>query len=186
MILNFTKVVNDCQAILLLAQNGFYVQAGIVARSTMDACYLMMHIGSEGDDAAIAKRWLAGDRVTHWMLLDRLNYRLSQDDQPTLDSDSYRQVRRRLDAFVHASYEGLKLYLAQLSGPASTDEDSLRELTIWKNLMHLYLVVCLLVVRLTVPGLEEQAVPYLDQLLDTETGLRTVEAAVSARPGGKG
>jgi hypothetical protein len=34
--LNLMKVTNDCRAILLLAQSGFYIQAGILARSTTD------------------------------------------------------------------------------------------------------------------------------------------------------
>ena len=162
--LNFAKVVSDSRAILLLAQHGLYLQAAIVARSTLDACNLLMHIGAEGEETAIVEQWLAGHRMTHWMLLDRLNERLKCEGLPAINVDNYRQLRRRLDDLVHANYEALKLYAAQLPGPT---DDRLRDLTFWAGLVKLYLVVCLLIVRLTVPDLQERAAVHLDGLLQT-------------------
>jgi hypothetical protein len=162
--LNFAKVVSDSRAILLLMQHGFYLQAAIVARSTLDACNLLMHIGAEGEETTIVEQWLAGHRMTHWMLLDRLNERLKCEGLPAINVDNYRQLRRRLDDLVHANYDALKLYPAQLPGPA---DDRLRDLTFWAGLVKLYLVVCLLIVRLTVPDLQERAATHLDGLLQT-------------------
>ena len=71
--LTFAKVVSDCRAILLLARAGFYIQAGILSRSTMDACNLLVCAGFEGNDSPFIARWLQGRRVTHWAVVERLN-----------------------------------------------------------------------------------------------------------------
>jgi hypothetical protein len=155
--LNLMKVTNDCRAILLLAQSGFYIQAGILARSTTDACNLMMHIDVERDNAIFAERWLQGRRVTHWMLIDSLK-------KIPLDIDSYRELRRQLDNLVHANYEGLKLYPTQLAGPENLDEAAFQSLVFWKSLIIFYLITCLLAVQLIAPNLE-QADDYLEILL---------------------
>jgi hypothetical protein len=160
--LNFVKVVNDCRAILLLAQSGFYIQAGILARSTQDACNLVMNIGFEGDNASLVERWLSGQRVTHWMLVEKLDELLPPEHQ--FDVTNYRNVRRRLDDFVHANYDALKLYPAQSPGSTSLDSKSLHEMTFWKHLVYLYLFSCLLAVELIAPDLEERARSYLEQL----------------------
>jgi hypothetical protein len=158
LILNLMKVANDCRAILLLAESGFYIQAGILARSTTDACNLMMHIDVERDNAIFAERWLEGRRVTHWMLIESLK-------GIPLDMDKYRELRRQLDDLVHANYEGLKLYPVQLARPDSLDGAAFQSLAFWKNLMVFYLITCLLAVQLVAPDQEEQADTYLDQLL---------------------
>jgi len=153
--LNYVKTVNDCRAILLLAQAGFYIQAGILARSTEDACSMMMHIAFEAEDAALVEKWLAGQRVTHWMLVERINQSLVEGAK--LEIRSYREIRRRLDHFVHANYPALKLYPAQSPGPTPLDERSFRKMTFWKHLVFLYLFSCLLVVALVVPELGQRA-----------------------------
>jgi hypothetical protein len=81
LILNLAKVMNDCRAILLLAQSGLYIQAGILARSTTDACNLVMHIEFSEDDATLVEPWLAGRKVTHWMLIEEINESLEQSAQ---------------------------------------------------------------------------------------------------------
>ena len=63
--LNLVKVVNDCRAMLLLVRFGFHIQAGIIARSTEDACSFMMHIVFEGENAELVDKWLLGEHVTH-------------------------------------------------------------------------------------------------------------------------
>jgi hypothetical protein len=156
LILNMMKVTNDSRAILLLAQSGFYIQAGILARSTTDACNLMMHIDVERDKAIFAERWLQGRRVTHWMLIDSLK-------KIPLDIESYRDLRRQLDDLVHANYEGLKLYPAQLADLAALDEAAFRSLTFWKSLMVFYLITCLLAVQLIAP--DSEADDHLEALL---------------------
>jgi hypothetical protein len=156
--LNLTKVTDDCRAILLLAQSGFYIQAGILARSTTDACNLMMHIDVERDNAIFAERWLQGRRVTHWMLVESLK-------GIPLDIEKYRELRRQLDDLVHANYDGLKLYPVQLSKSTPLDATAFQSLIFWKNLMYFYLITCLLVVQLIAPDLEAQADDYLDELL---------------------
>jgi hypothetical protein len=157
LVLNLTKVANDCRAILLLAQSGFYIQAGILARSTTDACNLMMHIDVERDNAILAERWLEGRKVTHWMLVQSLR------DTP-FDMDGYRELRRRLDDLVHANYDGLKLYPVQLAG-SDNSSDAVQSLTFWKSLMVFYLVTSLLAVQLVAPSLEDQAYDYLCELM---------------------
>ena len=158
LILNFAKVTSDCRAILLLAQSGFYVQAGILARSTTDACNLMMHIDVERDNAIFAERWLRGRRVTHWMLVESLK-------GIPLDMDKYRELRRRLDDLVHANYEGLKLYPAQLADSDSLDDETVQSLTFWKSLVVFYLITCLLAIQMIAPNLEERAEEHLEILL---------------------
>lgn len=160
--LNLVKVVNDCRAILLLVRFGFYIQAGIIARSTEDACSFMMHIGFEGDNAELVDKWLLGDRVTHYMMVEKLNEGLPPEGQ--LDVAKYRRVRRRLDNFVHANYDALKLYPAQAPGSTTLDGKSFREMTFWRHLVYLYLFSCLLAVDLIVPDVEETAKSYLGQL----------------------
>lgn len=155
--LNLMKVTSDCRAILLLTQSGFYIQAGILARSTTDACNLMMHIDVERDNAIFAERWIQGRRVTHWMLVESLS-------KIPLDIDSYRELRRQLDDLVHANYEGLKLYPTQLADPETLDNDAIQSLVFWKSLMIFYLITCLLAVQLIEPDLE-QADDYLEMLL---------------------
>jgi hypothetical protein len=156
--LNLIKVTDDCRAILLLTESGFYVQAGILARSTTDACNLMMHIDVERDNAIFAERWLQGRRVTHWMLVESLK-------GIPLDIEKYRELRRQLDDLVHANYDGLKLYPIQLSKSTPMDEAALQSLTFWKNLMYFYLITCLLAVQLIAPDQEDQADDHLDELL---------------------
>jgi hypothetical protein len=160
--LNFVKVVNDCRAILLLTQAGFFIQAGILVRSTEDACSFMMHIGFEGDDAVIVEKWLSGQRVTHWTMIKKLNECLPPDHR--LNVTNYRKVRKRLDDFVHANFDALKLYPAQSPGATPLDSQSLREMTFWKHLVYLYLFSCLLVTEFIVPDCEEKAKSYLEQL----------------------
>lgn len=157
LVLNFTKVVNDCRAILLLTQSGFYMQAGILARSTADACNLMMHICFDGDDAELAKSWRTGKQVKHWKIVKMLNESLRQQ----LDIDNYEKTRKRLDDFVHANYNALKLYPAQSPGSTSMEYDSFRGLTFWKPLVYLYLVSCLLAVQIIVPPLKNDAESHL-------------------------
>jgi hypothetical protein len=157
LILNLMKVSDDCRAILLLTRFGFYIQAGIIARSTTDACNLMMHIDVERDNAIFAERWLQGRRVTHWMLVESLK-------KIPLDIDRYRELRKQLDDLVHANYEGLKLYPIQLAKPTTLTDDAFQSLTFWKSLMIFYLITCLLAVQLIAPDLE-QADDYLEILL---------------------
>ena len=161
LILNFTKVMNDCRAILLLAQSGFYIQAGILARSTTDACNLVMHIEFSEDDATLVEPWLAGRKVTHWMLIEEINENLERELQ--LDTTHYRQMREQLDDFVHANYKALKLYPAQLSRISSLDQVTFHSLTFWKNLVHFYLISCLLAILLLAPDLEDEAFDHLDR-----------------------
>lgn len=160
--LNLVKVVNDCRAILLLVRFGFYIQAGIIARSTEDACSFMMHIVFEGEDAELVDKWLLGERVTHYMMVKKLNERLSPEGR--LDVANYRRVRRRLDSFVHANYDALRLYPAQAPGLTTLDSKSFQEMTFWRDLVYLYLFSCLLAVDLIVPDVEETAKSYLGQL----------------------
>ena len=162
LILNLTKVMNDCRAILLLAQSGLYIQAGILARSTTDACNLVMHIEFSEDDATLVEPWLAGQKVTHWMLIEEINESLEREIQ--LDTTHYRQMREQLDDFVHANYKALKLYPAQLSRISALDQVTFHSLTFWKNLVHFYLISCLLAILLLVPDLEEETFDHLDRL----------------------
>jgi hypothetical protein len=158
LLLNLAKVASDTRAILLLVQAGFYIQAGILARSTTDACNLVMHIDVERDSADLVERWMEGKKITHWMLVESL------EDVP-LDKNRYRELRRRLDDFVHANYEALKLYPAQLTGEASADAGTFQAMTFWKGLIYFYLITCLLSIQLIAPYLEEQADSYLDRLV---------------------
>ena len=160
--LNLVKVVNDCRAILLLVRFGFHIQAGIIARSTDDACNFMMHIVFGGDRAELVHKWLLGKRVTHWTMVKKLNEQLPSEAQ--LDLATYGAVRKRLDDFVHASYDALKLYPAQAPGSTRLDSRSFREMTFWSDLVYLYLFSCLLAVDLIVPDVEETAKSYLGQL----------------------
>ena len=158
LLLNFAKVMNDCRAILLLVDRGFYIQAGILARSTTDACNMVMHIDVEGDHAPLTRPWLEGRRVTHWMLVDSL-----KDIQ--LDMDAYRALRRRLDDFVHANRRALRLYRIQLIDQASLDPTTLEKVTFWRNLVNFYLISCLLAIPMIAPAQGEKADALLEQLL---------------------
>jgi hypothetical protein len=160
LILNFTKVVNDCRAILLLSREGFYIQAGILTRSTSDSCDLMMHIAFEGENADVIDRWIDEKKVTHWEPSKRLNKFFKQQ----LDIKAHKKARKHLDDFVHANYNALKLYPPQSPGPTPMDDESFHKLTFWKGLINLYFTSCLLVVSLIVPELEERATIYIDKI----------------------
>jgi hypothetical protein len=160
LVLNFTKVVNDCRAILFLTDQVFYIQAGILCRSTIDSCNLMMHIVFEGDNATLLAQWLNGRPLRHWALMKTLNNQVDQN----LDFTYYKEVRGRLDDFVHANFKALQLYPAQAPGPTPLDSDSFKEMTFWKWLLELFLVSCLMSVPAMVPDLEHEANNYLEQL----------------------
>lgn len=160
--LNLVKVVNDCRAILLLVRFGFHIQAGIIARSTDDACNFMMHIVFGGDRAELVHKWLLGERVTHWMMVKKLNEQLPSEAQ--LDLATYGAVRQRLDDFVHANYDALKLYPGQAPGSTRLDSRSFREMTFWSDLVYLFLFSCLIAMQVILPDLEETTESYLRQL----------------------
>jgi len=160
LVLNFTKVVNDCRAILLLVQQGFYIQAGILCRSTDDACNLMMHVAFEGENAILLPKWLHGQRLTHWQIMEQLNRHLGKQ----LHLQSYEATRRKLDDFVHANYLALQLYPAQSPGSTALDNKSFSRITFWKGLLQLFIVSCLLCVPLFVPDLQRDANSYLSLL----------------------
>lgn len=158
--LNFTKVVYDTRAILLLAQHELYIQAGILCRSTIDACNLMMHIAFEGADAPIYKLWADGQRISHWKLINKINTHLDRE----LDLSSYDKTRKTLDDFVHANYTALRLHPAQAPGSTQIGSAVFFEITFWKPLIDLFLVSCLLVVPIMVSDLEEEANRFLDSM----------------------
>jgi hypothetical protein len=69
LILNFTKIVSDCRSILLLSKHGLHIQAGIAARSTSDACHLVVHLAFARNPPEVLSDWLHGRKITHWKLL---------------------------------------------------------------------------------------------------------------------
>jgi len=160
LLLNFAKVVSDSRAILLLAESGFYAQAGIVVRSADEASSMMMHVSFAGEKATLVPRWLAGERLSRWKRLRELDEQVRG-----LDLDSYARVARNLDDFVHANYRALRFYPAQLLGPTPLDSDAFHGLTFWKRLVRLHLFSCLLVVPQILPRSEKQAEEYIDRLL---------------------
>jgi hypothetical protein len=161
LILNYTKVVNDCCAIRVLVQRGFYIQAAIISRSTIDSCNLMMHIAFEGEKASLVQQWLNDQNLKHWNLMKTLNRGLDQG----LDLDLYEARRKELDDFVHANFSALQLYPAQSPGPTPLDEGALHRITSWMAIIDLFLVSCLLTVPLIVPDLEVKANRYLQQIM---------------------
>jgi len=78
LVLNFIKVVNDCRSIILLCKEGFYIQAGIICRSTLDASNLMMHIALEGDNAPLFKEWINNKNISHWKIIKKINKHLNK------------------------------------------------------------------------------------------------------------
>jgi hypothetical protein len=121
-----------------------------------------MHIEFSEDDAALVEPWLEGRKVTHWMLIEEINESLEQDIQ--LNITDYRQMRKQLDSFVHANYEALQLYPAQLSRVSPPDQITFHSLTFWKRLVHFYLISCLLAILLLAPDLEDETLDHLDRL----------------------
>lgn len=143
LILNFTKVVSDCRAILLLSKNGLQIQAGIIARSTSDACHLMVHLAFAGNPPQILSEWLQGRKVSHWTLLRNIQQQVGG----VLRLDAYADERKRLDDFVHGNYEGIRLYPGQV-GAARLNDKERRSITSWDGLLYLFLYSCLTVVDL--------------------------------------
>ena len=143
LILNFTKVVSDCRTILLLSKNGLQIQAGIIARSTSDACHLMVHMAFAENPPQILSEWLQGRKVSHWTLLRNIQQQVGG----VLRLDAYADERKRLDDFVHGSYEGIRLYPGQV-GAARMSDKEWRGVTSWEGHMYLFLYSCLMVVEL--------------------------------------
>lgn len=166
LVLHFVKLVNDCRAILLLAQNGFFIQAGILVRSAQDACNMLMGIAVGGDGADLVKQWLAKKRIEHGSIFKALNEAL----QGQLDEQGYYETRRKLNDLVHGNYETLVLYPAQSPGPTPLDDEFFRAVSFWNRFPFLYLITCLMAVRLIAPHLVEQSEVCLDQILDLREG----------------
>ena len=162
LLLNLAKVVSDSRAILALVRGRYLIQAGVLARSALDACYLMILVGFEGDKTELVEKWLSGRRVTHWVIVDQLNKYLEPEFR--LPFDDYRQVRHRLDDLVHANYDALQLYPLQWPGRAQPEGEELHALVFWKSMMRFFLVTCLLVVRLVQPELDQEAREHMEQL----------------------
>jgi len=95
------------------------------------------------------------------MIVEELNERL--EPEFCFPLPEYREVRRRLDDFVHATYPALRLYPAQLRDDI-TNVERLRDLVFWQSLLRFFLVACLLVVRLVRPDLGEQARAHMERL----------------------
>jgi|GEM_PF-3064275 len=165
LLLNFTKVVNDCRAIIYLIKGGFYIQAGMIARSTNDACLLMMHISFEGKDATLGEKWLRDGHIKHWDVVKTINRYLQSSGTGNLDVAGYSKMRGQLDNFLHANYYALKLYPAQAPGPTSMDEKTFEQVSKWKNIIVTFLVSCLIVASYQLaPECKEQAEFYLNKL----------------------
>jgi len=166
LLLNFTKVVNDCRAIIYLIRGGFFIQAGMIARGTHDACLLMMHISFEGKDATLSEKWLRNGYIKHWDIVKTINYYLKRSGAGNLDIAGYSKMREQLDNFLHANYCALKLYPAQAPGPTSMDEKTFEQVSKWKNILITFLVSCLIVARYYLaPECKEQAEIFLSKLI---------------------
>ncbi len=164
LILNFTKVVSDSRAILLLSKHGLYIQAGIIARSTSDACHLMVHLAFAEKPPEILSEWLKGKKVTHWTLL----HNVQQQVDGQLNRDAYANERRRLDNCVHGNYEGIRLYPSQV-GAARMSDTEWREITSWEALLYLFLYSCLMVVDLISTKLTRESNRYMKALVTNRT-----------------
>jgi archaellum component FlaG (FlaF/FlaG flagellin family) len=160
LILNFTKVVSDCRAILLLSKHGFYIQAGIIARSTSDACHLMVHLAFAENPSQILSEWLQGTKVTHWTLVRNIQQQVNGQ----LNLDAYASERSRLDNFVHGNYEVIRLYPGQVGAARKTDTEW-RDITSWHGLSYLFLYSCLMVVDLVSTKLAPKSDKYMKALI---------------------
>ena len=158
--LNFTKVVNDTKAIMILCSNGFYIQAGIICRSAIDACHLMMHIAFSGENAELVDPWLGREKLTHWKVLENIDNALGAG----LDLEAYRAKREMLDDLVHGNYESLKYYPAQSPGPTPMTTEAFNKIVFWRSLLNINITSCLLVVNILVPEFAEKAEQYLELL----------------------
>jgi hypothetical protein len=164
LILNFTKVVSDCRAILLLSKHRLHIQAGIIARSTSDACHLMVHSAFAEKPSEVLSEWLQGKKVTHWKLLGKIQQQVGGG----LYLDGYADERRRLDDFVHGNYEGIRLYPGQVGAARMTDGDW-RAITSWDGSLYLLLYSCLMVVQLISSKHARKANEYEKALVDNRT-----------------
>lgn len=165
MILNFVKVVDDVRAILFLLYKGFYIQAGILIRSTIDACHLMMSISFEGENSTLFSEWVKKEtkkQVTHFKIIEALNKRV----EGNLDKKTYLQVREQLDDFVHGNFSAVRLYPAQAPGPTLLNNNTLEHIFRWKPLLRLCLFSCLLIVEQIVPKYGKKAESFRNELFD--------------------
>lgn len=158
--LNFTKVVNDTRAMMVLCSKGFYIQAGIICRSTIDACHLMMHIAFSGENAELVDPWLGREKLTHWKVLENIDIALGAG----LNLEAYRAKREMLDDLVHGNYESLKYYPAQSPGPTPMTTEVFNKIVFWRSLININITSCLLVVNILVPEFVERSEQYLELL----------------------
>ncbi len=161
--LNFTKVINDTRAMMMLCSKGFYIQAGIICRSAIDACNLMMHIAFSGENAELIDPWLERKKMTHWKVLENIDNTLGGG----LDLEAYRAKREMLDDLVHGNYESLKYYPAQSPGPTPLTTEAFNKINSWRSLINLNIISCLLVVNILVPEFSEKSENYLELLRAT-------------------
>jgi hypothetical protein len=160
--LSFTKVVNDTRAIILLGDNCYFIQAGIVCRSAIDACNLMMHIGFSGESAEWVNPWLENKRTSHWSIIKNINKILNNQ----LKINIYEQQRKKLDDMVHGNFNVVKYYPAQSPGPTQMTEEIFYEIYSWNQFINLFIISCLLVIPILVPEMEEESKRYFDIFTD--------------------
>jgi hypothetical protein len=160
--LNFTKVVNDTRAIILLGNNCYFIQAGIICRSAIDACNLMMHIAFSGESAELVNPWLKNTRISHLSIIKNINKILNN----RLKINIYEQQRKKLDDMVHGNFNVVKYYPAQFLGPTQMTEELFYEIYSWNQFINLLIISCLLVIPILVPELEKESKRYLDIFTD--------------------
>ena len=158
-LLNFTKIINDCRAVLLLAQSGYLIQAGIILRSTQDAMSLMMHIAFYPVDTELLEKWKTNQKVRHYDVFRKLNRFFKEG----LNKSNYVKSRKKLDDWVHGNFQGVKLYPYQAEGPTPID-DVIDELTFWRPLLYLDILSCLLCVQLIEPDKKNESEMLLNKL----------------------
>ncbi len=157
-ILNMTKVVNDCRAILLLCQTSFYMQAGIIANSAYEANNEMMKSALNLDDGKLIEDWLNNNEEKN----KYLNRKMFEDAGEVYNEADKVQmkngIRIVLKNFIEGTYLNFRLYPRQAFGPKHIDEQVFRKITSWKSVLCHYLVGCLLFSRFIIT---ERAVPEL-------------------------
>jgi len=159
--LQITKLYDDLNAVFLLIDNKYFIQAGNLGRSIDDTCiHLMESVFSvfedknkKNQDIKIINKWLVQ------------GYKSTQNiaRKHKININHYKSIRDTFNKFEHGNYEIVKYYPYQLDKTQEIEnEDFIKNICSWHKLIEFYIYSCVI------------ACAYLDSS-DNNVGMKIIE-----------
>jgi len=167
--LNFVKVVSDLDAIFLLIDSGFFIQGGILCRSTLDACHLLANGLFVGEENNLMGDWLTGSKLKHCDIINKLSSHFKKNMSTKLNKVGYYDTREFLDDMVHGNYGIVRHYPAQCSCREGRNESRVNEILSCYKILDLVFQTALMTSTVLAPDQSEQAEMYSEVLLGSDS-----------------